>query len=391
MRLLLAITGLACALSLSMAPAAFPSDQPQIAPPVTHDNLAVYFLTGRSAAGPVPLTLKEALEAGHAVVRETGNVRNLEISNAGDVPVFVQAGDIVKGGKQDRVITVSLLVPARSGPMPIGAFCVEQGRWSARSGERVDRFTSSENYLPSRRAKKALVAAAFPNAASGEQMPHGQRIETGQPVSGRRATVQGFAVAGAPLARRSGDGQSEVWASVAEVQSRLERKIGVQVASPKSKSSLQLSLENDALAKARSGYLSALAPKASDGDIIGVVFAINGRVSSAEVYPSNGLFKKMWPKLLEAAAIEAIGEARKPGDTQTADGKAQATGQNTDAITLPDRAAVAAFLADADRATANANRIHAKLSREQRTGTQALSVSTLAAGGTMVHRSYLAK
>jgi ARG/rhodanese/phosphatase superfamily protein len=36
--------------------------------------------------------------------------------------------------------------------------------------------------------------------------------------------------------------------------------------------------------------------------------AVNGKVNSADIYPSNGLFRKMWPKMLRASVTEAIGE-----------------------------------------------------------------------------------
>ncbi len=45
--------------------------------------------------------------------------------------------------------------------------------------------------------------------------------------------------------------------------------------------------------------------------MIGYVFAINGAVNSADVYASSELFKKLWPKLLKANAIEAIAELQK--------------------------------------------------------------------------------
>ena len=55
-------------------------------------------------------------------------------------------------------------------------------------------------------------------------------------------------------------------------------------------------------------YLKALQKEGEKaGDVIGYVFAINGKLNSAEVYPSNGLFRKMWPKLLKASVTEAIG------------------------------------------------------------------------------------
>jgi len=71
----------------------------QLTGPLSHDNLAVYFVHGKSKAGPVPLTLQEALAKGAVRVSETGNVNTLAIENFGDEAVFVQAGDVVKGGQ----------------------------------------------------------------------------------------------------------------------------------------------------------------------------------------------------------------------------------------------------------------------------------------------------
>ena len=44
--------------------------------------------------------------------------------------MFLQAGDLLFGGKQDRVVAVSTLVPPRSGPISIDVFCVEKDRWA---------------------------------------------------------------------------------------------------------------------------------------------------------------------------------------------------------------------------------------------------------------------
>ena len=93
----------------------------RISGPHTYQNLAVYFVHGTSAGGAVPLTLQEALAKGQVQVVETGQVNELQIENTGTEHVFIQAGDIVKGGKQDRVLTVSLLLPANSGRVPIAS------------------------------------------------------------------------------------------------------------------------------------------------------------------------------------------------------------------------------------------------------------------------------
>ena len=92
-----------------------PSNGPRVSDPIVHENLAVYFIHAKSEAGNVPLTLEEAMAKGVVRVKETSNVNQLEIENLGHEEVFVQSGDIVKGGKQDRTLMVSLVLPPKSG------------------------------------------------------------------------------------------------------------------------------------------------------------------------------------------------------------------------------------------------------------------------------------
>src|SRR5688572_3123684 len=54
------------------------ADQHRLSGPVVHENLAIYLIHGTSAAGPVPLTLAEALAKSAVKVHETGNVNELE-------------------------------------------------------------------------------------------------------------------------------------------------------------------------------------------------------------------------------------------------------------------------------------------------------------------------
>jgi hypothetical protein len=223
-------------------------------------------------------------------VRETGNVNELEVENRGDSEVFIQSGDIVKGGRQDRVLTVSLIIPPHSGPMPIASFCVEQGRWTGRGREDARRFETASASVPSREAKIAMKApVAAPSAPTSAHPPYLSSLD---------------------VSRR----QHEVWNGVAKVQEKLSSALAAPVAMPESRSSLQLSLENEKLKDAQAAYVKALkdAGEAAD-DIIGYVFAINGKLNSADLYPSNGLFRKMWLKLLAANAVEAIGDKSAAG------------------------------------------------------------------------------
>ena len=98
------------ALGAGGGPALAQAEQ-RISGPHVHRNLAIYLIHGRNAADAVPLTLAEALAKGSVQVAETGQVNELKIENTGAEEVFIQAGDMVKGGRQDRVLTVSLLLP----------------------------------------------------------------------------------------------------------------------------------------------------------------------------------------------------------------------------------------------------------------------------------------
>src|SRR5262245_29704782 len=162
---LLIFTAAVAPFALGLTEANAEATKPAVLDPVSQDNMSVSFVRGPSTPGPVPLTLNEALLKSTVTVFETGNVNELKIENTGSEDVFVQAGDIVKGGQQDRVLTISLLVPAKSGQIPIGAFCVEHGRWSARGKEDVKRFASAEKAVPSREAKLAMLAPAKPPTA----------------------------------------------------------------------------------------------------------------------------------------------------------------------------------------------------------------------------------
>ena len=323
------------------------SEKYRISGPIVHDNLAIYLVHGASLAGPVPLTLQEAVAKGVATVHETGDVNQLDIENLGDDEIFVQSGDIVKGGKQDRVLTVSLLLQPRSGRIPIASFCVEEGRWSARGREDVRTFASAASIIPSREAKIAMKAAP----ARSREMAHPHATSA--------------------LAMS----QTEVWGNVERVQRQLSVNVGAPVASSQSQTSLQLALENDKLKDAQTAYVKALLSAGEEKDnVIGYVFAVNGKLNSADIYPSNGLFRKMWPKLLAANATEAISEKNAKS-----------------ASPLPSRDQVMAFLDAAERGTASEKTLTEIVRLETRDSKNAYLFETRRATGDFVHRNYLAK
>jgi hypothetical protein len=240
----------------------------QLSGPYTHKNLSIFLVHGKNTfEGKTFITLQEAMVQKKVVVYETKSVNELAIENVSNDDIYVQAGDIVKGGQQDRMIGVDLIVPRRSGKMPISAFCVEHGRWSGRGNERSTVFSSSSDVVSTKQIK---------------------------------------------LAAKRTNSQGGVWENVRIAQDKLSANVGARVNSEVSESSLQLAVEHQKVKETAESYTKALASIVNNrSDVIGYVFAINGKVNSADVYGSSVLFKKLWPKLLKANAIEAIAELQK--------------------------------------------------------------------------------
>jgi hypothetical protein len=343
--------------SLPFAASAFAADGIQVSGPIVHDNLAIYLVHGAAAGGgAVPLTLQEALAKGAVKVRETGSVNELTVENTGKDEVYVQAGDIVKGGQQDRVLSVDLLLPPRSGAVSIAAFCVESGRWTARGNEDVKQFSSAAAAMPSHEAKVAMRAY----------------VATAAPPAGAAASAVSSYAGGAGV----GESQQEIWALARKTQDSLSRSVGAPVAAPASPSSLQLSLENEELKQAQAAYIAALRGAGESGDdIVGYVFAINGKINSGDVYASNALFRKMWSKLLAANVTEAI-------SVKEASGAAPPPPPVKD---------VEAFLAKASAGAMAERAINASVHLATLDGDASLYAETRRADGSWVHRNYLAK
>jgi len=305
----------------------------RVSGPFTHKNLTIFLIHGKNQIeGKNFLTLQEALEEKKVVVYETKSVNELSIENRSDQDVYVQAGDIVKGGQQDRVLAVDLIVPPGSGRMPIAAFCVESGRWNKREGERAEVFSSAAEVVVTKDLK---------------------------------------------LAAKSAKSQGAVWENVTVTQDKLSENLSTRVNSTVSESSLQLAVENRKVQETAAGYTRALAGVVKGKeDVIGYVFAINGAVNSADVYASSELFKKLWPKLLKANAIEAIAELRKDlkFEPATAD-------------------QVRAFLSEAERGRVSEKEVTARIKLLTREDEKNILFETRdrAHKGAWIHRNYIRK
>jgi ARG/rhodanese/phosphatase superfamily protein len=232
--------------------------------PYAHENLTIFLFHGPDQLdGSRYTSLSEAFKKEHVRVHETGRVGQLEVENLSETTdIFIQAGDVLKGGRQDRTIYIDFIIPARSGRVPVPTFCIESGRWHKRHGEDDRHFSSSTHSIHAKAMRMAAKVAQDQNA---------------------------------------------VWRSVAESQQALGAALEKSVHVAHSPTSYQLSVEDADLENRKRDYrqkLSRLPESASD--VVGYAFYVNGERNTVDIYAATRLFHQLWEKLLDVAILEAI-------------------------------------------------------------------------------------
>jgi hypothetical protein len=256
----------------------------QVLTPISHGNLTIFPVVASSTHDTSNfLTLDEGLRSGDVVVTEAGRVQGLvrrggrpipaaaggEVNrlvlvNNSNRPLLLLAGEIVTGGKQDRVIGKDRLVPAHSDPIDLSVFCVEPGRWTEVSSN--FKGMSAQMAQPSVRSKAM---------ADKDQ----QKVWN----SVRSAQESAAVAAGAPAAA-----EIHGTSSYARVMDNSEVKKQVdEIAAP---------VQRD-----YQGLVRELRAR----NAVGVVAAVNGRIIWADVFASTPLLEKYWPKLVRSYAAEA--------------------------------------------------------------------------------------
>jgi hypothetical protein len=241
--------------------------------PFENRNLAIYAVRGEQTDNRRYVTLDEALRAGSVVLRERGagsgqdraEVNELEIENKSGEWLFLQAGDVIAGGKQDRTIAIDVAIAPGSAAQPISAFCVEHGRWTAKSGSGMA-FSSNTAIAGSGEMKKKI---------QGEKSQSGVWAE----VAAGSAKASAFVKAD-PSHTAGGLSATGTFNAIVE-----NREIHAQ----------------------RADYVNALLPRLEQfRDATGLVVAINGEITAADIYGSSALFHQLARKLVESYALEAL-------------------------------------------------------------------------------------
>ena len=276
--------------------------------PIRHGNLTVFpVVAAKSYPTAEFMTLDEGLRSGDVVVTEAGNVQGLIRRHASPVirndsggaqvnrlvlvnnskrPLLLLAGEIVSGGKQDRVIGKDRIVPPESDPVDLSVFCVEPGRWVETSN----------------------------NFGASEAM-YGRNV--GGPIHG--AVPMAMMAQPSVRAKAMADkDQSQVWDEVRKQQSAMETvevsagaaPVATEIASTSSYAKVnenaEVKKQVDAVAKPIEQNYQSLIRQLRDRNAVGVVVAVNGHIIWADVFASTDLLEKYWPKLVRSYASEAV-------------------------------------------------------------------------------------
>ena len=283
-----------------------PASDYKVLEPIHHGNLTVFpVVVAKSYPTGEFLTLDEGLRSGEVIVTEAGNVQGLVrrhpvngvrnegaqvnrlvLVNNSRRPLLLLAGEIVSGGKQDRVIGKDRIVPPESDPVDLSVFCVEPGRWVAST----EHFGASEA-LYGKNAGTVVAGAPPPMAMMAQPSVRSKAM----------ADKDQRAVWDAVNAQKQ-QVTVEVSAAAPEVQTELS-----QVTSyAKVNENREVRRQVDAIAKPIEQNYQSLMHQLRDRNAVGVVVAVNGRIIWADIFASSDLLAKYWPKLVRSYASEAV-------------------------------------------------------------------------------------
>ncbi len=312
-------------------PAEANNDTYKVLAPIESGNLLLFPVVRVSgkAPGTTPfLTLDEGIKSGEVEVTEAGKVRGLVrprgpahavdpvyhddrfrggddavqdeeryrsdqvntlvLVNHSDKPLLLLAGEIVTGGKQDRVIAKDRIVPAGGDPIDLGVFCIEPGRWtesSATFGSAAKGSVHSFMVQPTVR-QKAMVAKDQQQVWDSVRGSIAQLDVAASPASTS-------STAGGMYSYDAGGGTTS-YAKAME-SSAVSSKVD-EAAAP--------------VMKSREKVLAQLRQEHA----VGVVVAVRGEIVWADLFADPDLLARYWTKLVRSYAAESL----TAGDTRQA-------------------------------------------------------------------------
>lgn len=225
----------------------------KVGSPVTHKNLTIFPLTaGRYERSFDALTLDQAARQGVLKITElgSGNVNRVLVENTSRRYVFLMAGELLAGCKQDRMVANDCLLEPKSGKVELSVYCTEHGRWTSQTND-----------------FKSLEASAH--------------------VRMRQ------------VAKESGS-QQQVWDEV-------RSKAGALSVAPAPTEALQSVIGDKEVASRCVPYKKHFEQIPSLGQgVVGVAVATGDEIICVDVFASPALLGALWPKLLQSYVLDVI-------------------------------------------------------------------------------------
>ena len=237
--------------------------------PLSWRNFKVFPLLAEPFAHFDGRLLSETMDESEVKVVETSQVNELRLRNGSAQVVLGLLGELVRGGRQDRVLPCDVLVPAHT-EVPLPAFCVESDRWAPRGSEDAARFRATETLAPS---------------SLRTEMAHGSN-------------------------------QGRVWSSVASFQQTLSGVVGRPMHAARSRSSMVLTLHECGLEAELEPLLEQL--RALDPNALGYLVANPHGVEHAECFASAELFQRVVERLRRGLASDLLSRSSAAENHQTA-------------------------------------------------------------------------
>lgn len=280
----------------------------RLAEPVSYETLTIFpVVSPRGSDTSTFLTLDEGLSSGEVVVSEQGadmirrnrdgvplpqyqsaSVNQLVLVNRSKRPLLLLAGELVSGGKQDRIIAKDRIVAPGAPPLPLDVFCVEHGRWS-----------NGANFAAGNMMVHPSVREAA--AVDNEQQQVWNAVRSG--TTAKSAGVAGGADNTAGSTPRVVIGEAPL----------SEARIQTEIAGVAPTQAYQKIYNSASTAVPINSYADEIQrrfAKAIEGlkgeRVVGVVIAYGGEVAWADVFASPELFERYWPKLVRSYCVEAL-------------------------------------------------------------------------------------
>lgn len=229
----------------------------KVLPPIQFKQLSIMPIVqsataNAAAASTQYLTLTEGLQSKQVLVAENkqgAQVNLVTVTNHSPKPLLLLGGEIILGGQQDRIIGKDTIVPAGE-EMALQVFCVEHGRWSGNA-----QFTGS-----------------------------GGLVENNARIRAKYDSNQG-----------------QVWAEVAKKTAALKAE-----SASGTYRTLATGPQGEAAVKPYREFINgALAKLPEAKQLIGLVVAVNGRVTQVEIFATPSLFAAYRDRLLDSIYVSA--------------------------------------------------------------------------------------